>query len=137
VPPDQQQIMRANKLDDGTYAVILNETQEFFRFDAQGKVIDGSRLTVNVHTSGGRVDVQDNGNVLIPVMYQHKVFEFAPGGKVVREFSVRQPIVAARLPNGHTIITSMTDNKAVEFDLAGKQVWEYAGKTRVTRTYRR
>jgi hypothetical protein len=126
--------MRANRLDDGTFAVITHE-QRFVRLDAAGKEL--SAFPVTVHTSGGRIDVQPDGKVLVPSMYNNRVYEFDQAGKPVREFTINQPIVATRLPNGHTLITSMTENRAVEFDLAGKQVWEYKANTRVTRVYRR
>jgi HEAT repeat protein len=136
-PPNQDQVMRVKKLDDGTIGVITHDQQRYTRLDAAGKELDGFAFNVNVHTFGGRVDVQPDGNVLIPQMYMNKVVEYDAKGKPVREFTVNQPIVASRLPNGNTIITSMSENRAVEFDSAGKQVWEYRAKSRVTRAYRR
>lgn len=137
-PTDGEQVMRAKKLTDGTYAVILNSPQRaYLRIDRHGNPVGGPGLNVSVQTFGGRVDVQDNGNVLIPQMASDKVTEFDARGKTVREFNVREPIVATRLPNGNTIITSMSDKKAVELDPKGTQVWEYQGNTRVTRAYRR
>ena len=132
--PDGAPFMRALKLADGTIACVTQE-QQYLRLDATGKEL--SRFAVQVFTFGGRLDVQPDGRVLIPQMYQHKVVEYDARGKTVREFRVRQPIVAARLANGNTLITSMSDNRAVEFDLAGKQVWQYKANTRVTRAYRR
>ena len=107
------------------------DRQRYVRVDRNGKEMEGLAQNVNVQTFGGRLDVQPDGNVLIPQMYSNKVVEFDAKGKVVREFNVGQPIAAIRLPNGNTIITSMNENRAVEFDQAGKQVWEYRGKTRV------
>ena len=130
--------MRTCKLPDGSFAVILHSGQRYVRLDANGKELEGFSFNVNVHTFGGRIDVQPDGSVLIPQMYLNKVVEYDARGKPVREFNVSQPIVAARLPNGNTMITSMNENRAVELDLSGKQVWEYRGdKTRVTRAYRR
>jgi hypothetical protein len=136
-PRGGDQVMRAKKLPDGSTAIILHNTQRFLRLDAEGKEMDSFSFNVNVHTFGGRVDVLDDGNVLIPQMYMNKVVEYNSKGTVVREFNVSQPIVATRLPGGNTLITSMNENRAVELDMAGKQVWEYKGKKRVTRVYRR
>jgi HEAT repeats len=137
-PGDNEQIMRATKLADGTIAVVLQNRQRFVKLDANGRELDAFSFNVNVHTSGGRIDVQPDGNVLLPQMYANKVVEYDAKGKPVREFNISQPIVATRLPNGHTLITSMNENRVVELDLAGKQVWEYRAKnTRVTRAYRR
>jgi hypothetical protein len=136
-PAGEEQIMRARKLDDGSIGIILHNSQRFLRIDTNGKEIDGFGFNVNVHTFGGRVDVQPNGNVLIPQMYMNKVVEYDAKGKPVKEFAISQPIVATRLPNGNTLITSMNENRAAEFDSAGKQVWEYRAKSRVTRVYRR
>src|SRR5262249_54956986 len=80
-PAGMEQVMRARKLEDGTYAVILHDQQRFIRLDATGKEIDGFAFNVNVHTFGGRVDVQPNGNVLIPQMYMNKVVEYDSKGK--------------------------------------------------------
>jgi outer membrane protein assembly factor BamB len=142
-PGNGEQVMRAKKLADGTYAVIIQERQRYIRLNRQGQEVAGLSLNVNVQTFGGRLDVQPDGNVLIPQMYMNKVTEYDRKGKVVREFNIGQPIVATRLPNGNTIITSMNEHRAVEFDQAGKQVWEYRAKSTearlrtVTRAYRR
>ncbi len=139
-PPGEDQIMRAKKLADGSMGIILHNTQRFLRLDATGKEMDTFSFNVNVHTFGGRVDVLDDGHVLIPQMYMNKVVEYNSKGTPVKEFTVSQPIAATRLPNGNTLITSMNEYRAVELDMAGKEVWEYKSKTppnRVTRAYRR
>jgi HEAT repeat protein len=132
--PQGEDFMRARKLPDGGIACVTNR-QLFLRLTPEGKEV--ARFPVQVHTFGGRLAVLPNGNVLIPQMYQNKVIEYDGEGKVVRDFSVSEPIVATRLPNGNTLVTSMSEKRAVEFDLAGKMVWEYKADTRVTRAYRR
>ncbi len=132
--PDGEEFMRASKLPSGEL-VVVTMRQQLVRIDTQGK--DVFTLRVNVHTSGGRIQVQPNGNMLIPQMYHNRVVEYDSKGKVVREFPVEQPIAAVRLPNGHTLITSMSQMRAIEFDLLGKEIWEYKATTRVTRALRR
>jgi len=136
---ENEEFMRARKLSDGTTAVVVQARgrgeQHYLRLDAAGKEL--SRFAVNVHTFGGRLDVQPDGRVLIPEIYEQRVVEYDTKGKSVREFAVTQPIAATRLPNGNTLITSMTEKRAVELDLAGKMVWQYKANTRVTRAYRR
>jgi len=90
-----------------------------------------------VQTSGGRIDVQPDGRVLIPLLGENRVVEYDPTGKPLREFRVGQPIAALRLANGNTLITSMNEKRAVEFDPAGKVVWDYRANTRLNRAWRR
>jgi len=136
---EDERFMRARRLPDGTIAAVVQARgrgqQHYLRFDASGKEL--SRFAVSVYTFGGRLDVQSDGRVLIPQMYDQRVVEYDAKGKTVREFAVTQPIAATRLPNGNTLITSMSEKRAVEFDLAGKMVWQYKANTRVTRAYRR
>ncbi len=137
--PQGEEFMRARKLPDGTYAAVVQGrdrqfAQHFVRLDAAGKEL--ARFPVRVHTSGGRVDVQPDGRVLIPQLADDLVVEYDARGQRLRSFEVRGPIVAARLPGGNLMVTSMTEKRAVEIDLAGKRVWEYRANTRVTRAYR-
>jgi outer membrane protein assembly factor BamB len=141
IPQDGSSIMRAVKLRNGDLALITSPQivgagqAQFVRIDGRGKQV--ATFNVAVGTSGGRVDVLPNGNVLIPIMHSDKVVEYDPTGKAVWEVNVSQPIVATRLPNGNTLVTSMKERRAVEFDRQGKEVWEYKADTRVTRALRR
>jgi hypothetical protein len=130
--------MRAVRLPDGDIACVVGRVprpRHFVRLDPSGH--EKSRFTVNVYTSGGRIDVLPDGRVLIPLWADNRVVEYDPKGKQLREFSVEQPIAATRLPNGNTLMTSMTELRAVEVDPAGKEVWQYRASTRVTRALRR
>lgn len=133
--PDNDTFMRANRLPTGELLFITHRQQRLTWLDAQGKQL--ASFPANVHTSGGRIDVQPNGNVLIPQMYNNRVAEYDRQGKAVRDFRVEQPISAVRLDNGHTLVTSMSQMRAIEFDLTGKEVWEFKHSTRVTRALRR
>jgi HEAT repeat protein len=135
--PDGSLIMRAQKLRNGDIALITQlGVTRFVRLDADFKEVRS--FGVEVRTSGGRIDVQANGNVLIPENSNNRVVEYDPQGRMVWEAAVDQPIQAVRLPNGHTLVTSMNINiGAVELDRNGKMVWQYKTDTRVTRAYRR
>jgi HEAT repeat protein len=134
--PRGEQFMKAMKLRNGDYAYIGQfGGSRFVRMTPEGKEI--VNFTVDVRTSGGRVDVLANGHVLIPENGNNRVVECDSTGKVVCEVNIEQPIAAVRLANGNTIVTSMNQNRAVEFDRSGKEVWEYKSDTRVTRAVRR
>jgi hypothetical protein len=134
VPPNGEQIMKAQKLRNGDIAFILLGSR-FVQMDASGKEL--RTFPVNVYTSGGRIDVLANGNVIIPEHRHNRVVEYAPDGSEVWVAAVEQPIAAVRLPNGNTLVTSMNQMRAIEIDRRGQEVWQYKADTRVTRAYRR
>src|SRR5262249_3912360 len=101
---------------------------------ARGK--EGTSFQARVHTSGGRVDVQPDGRVLIPQLHNDQVLEYDANGRQLRRIPFDSPIAALRLPSGHLLITSMESKLAVQLDAAGKLVWEYGQDTRVTRALR-
>ncbi len=134
-PPVGQRIMRARKLPGGEVLLVTQlGTPRFFRLDRFGKEIKS--FGVEVHTSGGRIDLTPAGHVLIPEMYNNRVQERDLDGKIVRTIPVASPIAAVALPNGHVLVTSMSRKCAVEFDRAGKEVWEYRRDTRISRAVR-
>ncbi len=90
-----------------------------------------------MRTSGGRLEVLSNGNVLIPEMERNRVVEYGKQGQVVWEGQALEPIAAVRLANGSTLVTSYTEGQAVEIDRQNKRVWEYKNVYRVTRAFRR
>jgi len=134
-----EQVMRAQKLPKGDLALVVQlnlGTARYVRVDPAGKEL--ASFGVDISTSGGRVDVQPNGHVLIPELNSNRVVELDGEGRPVWEAAVQQPIQAVRLANGHTLVTSMsTDVGAVELDRSGKPVWTYKEETRVTRAVRR
>ena len=128
--------MKAQKLPNGDVALITQlGVTRFVRIDSTGKELKS--FGVDLRSSGGRIDVQPNGHVLIPEMGNNRVVEVDANGKEVWKVTVEQPIAAVRLANGNTLITSMNQNRAVEVDPAGKEVWTYRTDTRVTRAFRR
>jgi hypothetical protein len=137
--PDGSLFMKATKLRNGDVACVLQlGVTRFVRLTRDGDDLKEARsFGVFVSTSGGRIDVLPNGNVLVPEKDNNRVVELDGVGREVRSLEVEQPIAAVRLPNGHTLVTSMTQHRAVEFDRSGKEVWQFRAETRVTRAFRR
>jgi hypothetical protein len=141
---DGAQFMRAVKLRDGDIACVVSlginfDAQRFVRLTPAGRGFkEVKSWSVQVRTSGGRLDVLPNGHVLIPEMSNNRVVEYDADGQSVWEVSIEQPIAAVRLPNGNTIVTLMQQQSAVEVDRTGKKVWEFkTAGSRVTRALRR
>jgi len=136
-PANGEFIMRVQKLRNGDLAYVLSDgnLSRFVRVDAARKELQS--FPVQVRTSGGRIEVLPNGNVLVPELNNNRVVELDKDGKVVWQAAVQQPIAAIRLASGNTLVTSMNQQRAVEIDRQGKEVWEYKTDTRVTRAYRR
>jgi HEAT repeat protein len=135
--PANELIMRVQRLRNGQTALVTQlGVTRFVLLDQSMKEIRS--FGVEVRTSGGRIDVLPNGNVLIPENGNNRVVEHDQNGRVVWEVAIDQPIAAIRLPNGNTLVTSMnTSLGAVELDRTGKQVWQFKADTRVTRALRR
>ena len=114
-------IMTAHKLRDGQI-VYLTQQGSCVRLGADGKEIK-SFQTMPINTYGS--EVLPNGNVLVAALYQNKVIEYNPDGKIVLEATVLQPMSASRLPNGRTLVASQqAPPKLLELDRQGKQVAE-------------
>src|SRR5262249_3653297 len=91
VPPDGEEVMRATRLPDGDVACVIGHVgrqRHYVRLDRSGR--QKARFLVNVQTSGGRLDVQPDGRVLIPRWGENILAEHDAAGHVLREFSVMQ-----------------------------------------------
>lgn len=132
--PNHQAIMKALKLPNGDIACVTT-AQKYYRLDATGR--ERASFDVALQTSGGRLDVLPNGNVLVPQMNSNLVLEIDPTGKVIWQAAVDQPVAAVRLANGDTLVTSLTQRRALELDRDGKPVWEFKADTRINRAWRR
>jgi hypothetical protein len=137
--PGGDNFMKATKLRNGDVAcVTLLGVPRFVRLSPEGKDYREVRsFGVALETSGGRIDVLPNGNVLVPEKDNNRVAEYDTNGRVVHQIAIDQPVAAIRLPNGNTLVTSMTQQRAVELTREGKEVWQYRSDTRVTRAFRR
>ncbi len=136
-PPRGGRIMKAQRLRNGDTAVITmlgGITARFVLIDRDGKEV--RNFAVEQRTSGGRVEMLPNGNVLLCERDANRVIEVNQQGKAVWEARFEQPVAAVRLPNGNTLVTSYSQFRAVELDRLGKEVWEYRAETRVTRAWR-
>ncbi len=134
-PPGRGRVMKATRLPNGDIACITQlGGVRFSVIDRTGKELRG--FAVNLFSSGGRIEILPNGNILIPEKENNRVVELNRQGKKVWEATVVEPINAIRLPDGHTLVTTFSQHRAVELDARGKEVWEYRTDTRVTRAWR-
>jgi hypothetical protein len=135
--PNGANMARATRLPDGDIACITIDdlNSQYYRLSPSGK--QKHTFIVNISTSGGRIDVQPNGHILVPEMVYNRVLEYDREGKVVWMARVRQPVAAVRLANGNTLVTTYSQNRAVELDERGEEVAELTATTRVTRAWRR
>lgn len=72
-------------------------------------------------------DMLPNGNVLITDNNASKVIEVDRKGRVVWEFSCRNPYEADRLPNGNTLIVETDRRRVIEVTPEKEIVWEAKG----------
>src|SRR5262249_1145153 len=135
-------VMKAQKWPNGAIACVLSSNNapnnavppyRFALLDPRGQEI--RNFSVKLRTSGGRVDVLANGNVVLPEwMDETRVVEYDLTGNPVWTLDLKptgtdprasRPIAAVRLANGNTLVTMQQPNRAAEFDHAGHPVWEY------------
>jgi len=129
------QIMRVRRVAGGDLVMITQlGVTHCVRVNRWGREI--SKFGVLVGTSGGRLDVNADGHVLVPEMYENRICEYDRNGQIVRTIRAVQPIAATFQPEGRVLYTSMTELRAVEVDRTGKEVWEYRRDTKVTRAVR-
>jgi hypothetical protein len=148
--PTEEDIMKAQKLANGEIACVTglrDGPRHFVRVDATGRELQ--KFSVNVITSGGRIDVLPAGQVLVPEKDNDRVVEYDADGKIVWQAKYPQPVAAVRLPNGNTLVTSFNADEtgiplprdrlvpAAELDRTGHVVWKYDSATRVTRVFKR
>ena len=132
-------IMKAQMLPGGELGLVtqrreLGEDAKFVRLDSDWREV--GRLGVHVGTSGGRIDWQANGNVLVPELDKNRVVEYDPAGKELWIADAEVPVFAMRTPKGTTLMTSRSDAGAKEVDKKGATIWNYKGESRVTRAIR-
>lgn len=136
-PPNGESIMKASPMSNQEICLILSSQQGNSRcvvIDKDNK--EKSSFDVDVRTSGGKIAILPNGNLIITEVYGNRVVEYTQAGKEVWHLECEQPVAAIRLPNGNTLITSMTQLRAFEVNPKGKEVWSFKSDTRVTRAFR-
>lgn len=137
--PENREIGTAQRLDKGrTLISELGPKPRLVEVEAGGQIASEIPLdpeTDNAHMQTRMARKLPNGNYLVPHLLAFKVKEYAPQGKVVREFSTDNeelggrmaenwPFTAIRLENGHTVVNLTHGNKTVELDAAGRVVWK-------------
>jgi hypothetical protein len=147
-PAPGDTIMKAQKMPNGEMICVLSSNNvvpgngasnnRVAVLDPRGQEI--RNFGVYLRTSGGRVDVLPNGNVVLPEwmddnrVMENRVAEYDMAGNVVWKLELKsaggdqrasRPIAAVRLTNGDTLITMQQPHRAAEFDRAGRLVWEY------------
>ena len=134
-PPQSGRIMKAVRLGNGDVACVTSlGGARFFLIDRAGNI--RRSFAVELSTSGGRLDVQRNGHVLIPEKENNRIIEYSAEGRPVWTASFAEPIAAVRLGNGNTLVTAYNKPQAVELDRQGKPVRAYKADARVTRAWR-
>ncbi len=141
---DETTIMKSHMLKTGEIGLVTQQINPggnnivpgafFERRDADGRTL--GRIPVALATSGGRVDWQANGHVLIPELERNRVVEYDAAGKEVWKTDAEMPVFAMRTPRGTTVYTSRSANGAREVDTTGKTLWSYKTDSRVTRAIR-
>lgn len=124
---------KTTKLPNGDI-IFVSTGQRCIRLSPDKKEL--LSFPTEVQTYGGKLDVQPNGNILVPQMINGVVLEFDARGKKIWEYVMDEPITALRLPGGNTLITSLS-KPPVEVDPAGKKVWEFPSRKRVNRIWKR
>lgn len=133
-----REIGTAERLEDGhTLITELGPQPRLLEVNRQGEIVLQFPLqpeTDNAHMQTRMARKLPNGNYLVPHLLAFKVKEYAPDGRVVREFKTdlealggraaeNWPFTAIRLANGRTLVNLTHGNKTVELDAAGRVVW--------------
>lgn len=134
-----KEISTAQRLDNGnTLVTELGNNPRLMEITNEGKVAVEFKLqpeTNNAHMQTRMARKLMNGNYLVPHLLAFAVKEYAPSGKVVREFRTdtehfggknakNWPFTAIRTGEGTTLVGCTYGNRVVEFDKDGNIVWE-------------
>jgi len=95
--------------------------------------------TNNAHMQTRMARKLKSGNYLVPHLLAFKVKEYAPDGRVIKEFPTdlpelggrsaeNWPFTAIRLANGNTLVNLTHGNKTVEMDPEGKVIWKISNE---------
>lgn len=136
---DNKEIGTAQRLPNGnTLITELGTKPRLLEVTPEGKIAVDCPLqpeTNNAHMQTRMARKLKSGNYLVPHLLAFKVKEYAPDGRVVKEFATdlpelggrpaeNWPFTAIRLANGHTLVNLTHGNKTVELNAEGKVVWK-------------
>ncbi len=137
--PHNSEIGTVQRLENGrTLITELGQKPRLLEVNADGTIAVTVPLlpeTDNAHMQTRMARKLPSGNYLVPHLLAFKVKEYAPDGKVVREFSTDDaelggrsaenwPFTAIRLPDHHTLVNLTHGNKTVELDESGQVIWK-------------
>ncbi len=136
---DNKELGTVQRLENGnTLITELGSKPRLLEVASDGSIVVDIPLqpeTDNAHMQTRMARKLPNGNYLAPHLLAFKVKEYAPGGKVVKQFATdlpdlggraaeNWPFTAIRLANGHTLVNLTHGNKTVEMDADGNVVWK-------------
>lgn len=143
--PSNGEISTAARLENGnTLITELGKNPRLLEVSPKGEIKVEVKLqpeTNNTHMQTRMARKLANGNYLVPHLHGFAVKEYAPDGKVVKEFETDSdyfggrdtkhwPFTAIRTPGspehprGTTVVGCTYGNRVVEFDKDGKVVWD-------------
>ena len=137
--PSNGEISTAKRLGNGnTLITELGKNPRLLEVAKDGSIKAEVKLqpeTNNVHMQTRMARKLENGNYLVPHLLGFAVKEYAPDGKVVKEFETDSaffggrdtkhwPFTAIRTDKGTTLVGCTYGNRVVEFDREGKVVWD-------------
>ena len=132
----QHEVSTAQRLPNGN--TLINESgpsPRLLEIDPSGSTVHEIPLacqTDNFHMQTRMARRLENGNVLVPHLFDFAVMEYARDGAVVRKIPTDHrgreihdwPFTAIRLDDGNTLIGCTHGNRVIEVDPAGEVVWE-------------
>lgn len=136
---ENKEIGTVQRLPNGnTLITELGGKPRLMEVTPEGKIAIDCPLqpeTKNAHMQTRMARKLPSGNYLVPHLLAFKVKEYAPDGRVVKEFPTdlpelggrpaeNWPFTAIRLANGNTLVNLTHGNKTVEMDSDGKVVWK-------------
>ncbi|MDB4786897.1 hypothetical protein OAK47_00345 [Planctomycetaceae bacterium] len=136
---DNKEIGTVQRLANGnTLIAELGGKPRLLEVTTEGKIAVECPLqpeTNNAHMQTRMARKLKSGNYLVPHLLAFKVKEYAPDGRVLKQFPTdlpelggrpaeNWPFTAIRLANGNTLVNLTHGNKTVEMDANGKVIWK-------------
>ncbi|MFO1053492.1 MAG: hypothetical protein U1F36_14865 [Planctomycetota bacterium] len=131
----QSEVNTAQRLANGNTVVTeAGPKPRLLEIDPAGKVVVEFPIQCqlqNHHMQSRMTRKLQNGDYLVPQLFDFVVREYDATGKVVHEIGTRRfgeaeswPFTAIRLDDGHTLVTLTHSDRVVEFDGDGNISWQ-------------